>query len=225
MHRPVAETALEPIFLMQGTVRAVAPVVNSGGLVIHRHPDVTGIERQPTLRLRRPYLMERQDELIGADVHLVLAERADAGVLVAIVGDVHHQVRRLAAHERIGRLEPAARRRFAQQPVHDRRVRGVDAAFQTLEPVALLDHFRHVAIGFRRLRPGEFRHRRHVLDRTEICPDDAAEFARRIRGEAHLVLEVILRRFVHHVGAGAGDVELPAVIDAAQTALFVATEV
>ena len=169
--------------------------------------------------------MERQDEVIGADVHLVLAERTDAGVLVAVVGDVHHQVRRLAAHERIGRLESAARGRFTQQPVHDRRVRGVDAALQTLQPVALLNDFRHVAIGFRRLRPGEFRHRRHVLDRTEIRPDDAAEFARRIRCEPDLVLEVILRRFVHHVGAGAGDVELPTVINAAQTALFVATKV
>ena len=38
------------------------------------------------------------------------------------------------------------------------------------------------------------------------------------------MLEVVLRRFVHHVGAGAGDVELPAVIDAAQTAFLVAAE-
>ena len=40
-----------------------------------------------------------------------------------------------------------------------------------------------------------------------------------------LVFEVVLFRLVHHVGAGAGDVELPAVIDAAQAAFLVAPEV
>ena len=155
---------------------------------------------------------------------LAVAERADAGVLVAVVGDVHDQLRRLAAHERAGRLEAAARGGLAQQPVHDRRVRGVDAAFQPLQPVALLDHLGDVAMRFRRLRPGEFRQRRHVLHRAEIGPDDAAQLGGRIRGEAHLVLEVVLFRLVHHVDAGAGHVELPAVIDAAQAAFFVAPE-
>ena len=47
----------------------------------------------------------------------------------------------------------------------------------------------------------------------------------RIGGDADLVLEVVLLRLVHHVDAGAGDVELPAVIDAAQAAFLVAPEV
>ena len=77
----------------------------------------------------------------------------------------------------------------------------------------------------RRLRPGEFRQRRHVLHRAEIGPDDAAQLAGGIGRQAHLVLEVVFLRLVHHVDAGAGDVELPAVIDAAQPAFLVAAEI
>src|ERR1700730_2382600 len=39
-----------------------------------------------------------------------------------------------------------------------------------------------------------------------------------------LVLELMLRRFIELVDTGAGDIELPAVIDAAQTTLLVAAE-
>src|SRR5690606_40923450 len=41
---------------------------------------------------------------------------------------------------------------------------------------------------------------------------------------ADLVLEVALRRLRRHVDTGAGDVELPAVVDAAQAVLLVAPE-
>jgi hypothetical protein len=39
------------------------------------------------------------------------------------------------------------------------------------------------------------------------------------------VLEVVLLRLVHHFDAGAGDVELPAMIDAAQATFLVAPEI
>jgi hypothetical protein len=45
-----------------------------------------------------------------------------------------------------------------------------------------------------------------------------------ISADAHLVLEVALGRLGGHIDAGAGRVELPAVVDAAQTGLFVASE-
>ena len=46
--------------------------------------------------------------------------------------------------------------------------------------------------------------------------------SRRVGAGAHLVLEVGLGRLRRHVDAGAGRVELPAVVDAAQAFLFVA---
>jgi hypothetical protein len=69
----------------------------------------------------------------GADVHLAVAELSDAGVLIAIFSDVHDQLRRLASNERVRGLETATGRILGDQPVHDRSVRGVEAAFQTLQ--------------------------------------------------------------------------------------------
>ena len=226
MDRPVAEAALQPVFGIHRLVGgAERPVVDHGRFVIHRHPAMPGVHRQAAFGLRRPHLMERHDEVIGADMHLVVRQRADAGVLVAVVGQVHHKVGRLAGDERAGRLEPTARRGLADQPVQDRRVRGVQPAFQPLQPVALLDHLGDVAMGCRHLGPGEFRQRRDALGRAEIGPDDAAKLAGRIGCRADLVLEVVFRRLVHHVDATAVHVELPAVVDAAQPAFLVAAEV
>ena len=50
-------------------------------------------------------------------------------------------------------------------------MRGVDAAFERLQPVALFPHLRHVAVGFRHLRPFEGRRRRHLVARPHIGPD------------------------------------------------------
>ena len=108
--------------------------------------------------------------------------------------------------------------------MQDRRVRGVNAAFERLQVVASLDDLGDVTAGFRHLGPGEFRQRRHLLGRPEVCPDDTAKFAGRISRQPHLVLELMLLRLVQLIDAGAGHVELPAVIDAAQAALLVAPE-
>src|SRR6266705_1828216 len=81
-----------------------------------------------------------------------------------------------------------------------------------------------MAMRRRRLRPGEARQGRRALRRAEIGPDDAAHLHGGIGRDEDLVLEVQTLRLVHHVHAPAVDVELPAVEDAAQSALLVAAE-
>ena len=145
--RAVADAALAPVFLGQRRVgRRVHPVVDHDSC---SHPSGTQMcpasQRQPRIRARRPDLMERHDEMVAADVHLRVAERPDAGVEIAVIGDVDDELRRLAADKRVRRLDPAARRVVGQEPVQDRRVRGVDAAFQRLQLVAFLDDLGDVA--------------------------------------------------------------------------------
>ena len=60
--------------------------------------------------------------------------------------------------------------------------------------------------------------------RAHIDPDHAAQLVGRIRLDADAFLEVAVGRLAGHVDALAGGVELPAVVDAAQAALLVATE-
>ena len=175
-------------------------------------------------RARGPDLMERQDEVICAHVHLAAVEGTEPRVPVAVVGHVQLEGRRLAAHERVHRLEAGARRVGGQHAVQDGDVRGVDAALEALQPVALLDDLGDVAVRGRRLRPREVRQRRPVLRRSEVGPDDAARLRRRVGRGADLVREAQLLRLVHHVHAAAVDVELPAVVDAAQAAVLVAAE-
>jgi len=51
------------------------------------------------------------------------------------------------------------------------------------------------------------------------------QIAGRIGGNADLVLEVVFFGLVHHIDAGAGNVELPAVVDASQATFLVAPEI
>src|SRR2546426_9177449 len=60
-----------------------------------------------------------------------------------------------------------------------------------------------------------------VLRRAHIGPDQASMLARGVRRGAQLVSESVLRRLVGHIHARAAYVELPSVIHAPQTALFV----
>src|SRR5579863_6509654 len=171
--------------------------------------------------------MERHNEMVAADVYLflVVAERPDAGVEITVIGNVDDEPRRLAAHKRARRLHAAALRAVGEQPVQDRRMRGVDAAFQRLQVVALLDDLRDVPACFWRLRPGEFGQRRYLLGRAHIRPNNPAEFGRRVGGEVDVLLELIFRRLVELIDALAFDVEFPAVIDAAQAAFLVTPEI
>src|ERR1700690_3141650 len=68
------------------------------------------------------------------------------------------------------------------------------------------------------------RRRRYAARRTQKCPDEPAAFPRRVRLDSHLALEERVRGLRRHIDAVAGAIEFPAVIDATQTALFVAPE-
>ena len=93
-------------------------------LVIHRHPHVSGDERVAPLRLRWPDLVEGQDQVIRPHVEARLVEqRAHAGVLIAVVGGVDLDHRRLAAHERVRRLEAGPGGVGRDEAVQDGRVR------------------------------------------------------------------------------------------------------
>ena len=181
-----------------------------------------GIDRVAAFGTRSPDLVERQDVMVGADVRLVVAEGTDAGVLIAVIGDVDDDARRPGAHIGARRADPAAPRFVGQQPVHDRCVRGVEAAFERLQPVAFLDDFGDVAMALRSRGPGEFRQRRRTLGRAHIGPDDATQFDGRIGGQVDLVTKRL--GLVHLFYAAAVDGEFPAVIDAAQPIRLVAPE-
>src|SRR5260370_19791450 len=107
--------------------------------------------------------MKRQNEMVGSDVPLIRAERSDADILITVIGDVDDEVGRLGAHVGVRRLDAATLGVIGQQPVHDRRVRGVETTLEGLQPVAFLDDFRQVPMGLRNLGPGEFRRRRYAL--------------------------------------------------------------
>jgi hypothetical protein len=57
-----------------------------------------------------------------------------------------------------------------------------------------------------------------------VGPDQAAPLPDRVGARAQALLELVLGRLVRHVDALPVDVELPAVVDAAQAALLVAAE-
>src|SRR6266403_5190066 len=72
------------------------------------------------------------------------------------------------------------------------------------------------------LRPLESRGCRHPVARTHIGPDHPAHLGRRIGGQVNLVAELL--GLVHLIETIAVDVELPAMIDAAQAGFLVASE-
>ena len=69
--------------------------------------------------------------------------------------------------------------------------------------------------------PGQ---RRRHLARAHVDPDHAVTLLRWVRPRVHLRLEVALRRLRRHVDAITGDIELPAVVNAAQPFFLVASE-
>ena len=109
MHWPVADAAFEAVLVGQRLAgNAIGPVVDHRVFVIDRDPDMPGIDRIAALRARGADLMERQDVMVSADVGLVVAERPDAGVLVAVIGDVDDDARRLGANVGARRVDAAA---------------------------------------------------------------------------------------------------------------------
>ncbi len=103
-------------------------------------------------------------------------------------------------------------------------MRGVDVAFETLEPVAFALQYcdRQVLLGNeQRLVHG---HGRRLGACTHIYPDQAGALIHLVAPGADLLLEVLRRRHIRHFEATPFDIEFPAVIDAPDAVFLVAAE-
>src|SRR5262245_12985225 len=101
------------------------------------------------------------------------------------------------------------------------RVAGIDAGFDSLEIVRLLEAFRNVAVRLRDAGPLQLRQIRHALWRSHVGPDKTDIFASRVGCRSHFVFECVLRRLVWHIHPGAVDVEFPTMVNASETTVFV----
>ena len=169
-------------------------------------------------------LGERHDVVVGAHVPAALRQLADASVAVAVVGHVKFERRRTTAHERTARIDAGAFAVGDQGAVEDRHVRRVDAAFERLQPTALLDDFRDMAVAGWHPGEGERWRWRHLLSRPHKGPHDAAQLEGRVVLDVDLVGEAVFAGLVHLIDTVAVNVVFPAVVDAAQAALFVPAE-
>ncbi len=100
---------------------------------------------------------------------------------------------------------------------------GVDLALERLQPVAIALHHVDDDLVRREIQHLEGRQRLR-LALAHVHPDQAGPLHDAIGLGFDLVLEILVLGHVRHVEAVAGNVELPAVIDAAQPALLVAAE-
>ena len=158
----------------------------------------------------------------------VLDGAAQGGVAEAVVGLLRLQAGRLVG----GGPLPGGACRGGAVDAGRRHIRGmqaggmggIDGALKPLRPVAV-DHDLQmgdaggVARGEDRPLEGG-----HLLRRAHIGPDHAAAFLNRVGPVLHLLAEGAARRLGGHVDAIALHVEFPAVIEAAQAALFIAPE-
>ena len=92
------------------------------------------------------------------------------------------------------------------------------------EVVAIDDQFLHEAMALRQLCPLEGREQWLQVFGPHVHPDDPALIDGRVRRDVYLVLVCLTFRGVGQIDAIAVHVKLPAVVDAAQSALFIATE-
>src|SRR6476660_1364372 len=100
----------------------------------------------------------------------------------------------------------------------------VDSAFNSLREVTGFVPHGNEALIFREQVPFKLWDARRLLARPHVGPDDSAALFTWIGLLPDLVLEVRFRRFVGHIDAAPGNVELPAVVDAAQTCFLIAAE-
>ena len=148
--------------------------------------------------------------------------RPPAAVHGAPVGVRHlvarGEVAQCRAHGVVGRQRVGLQRTQVQEA----HVRGVDVPFQCLQPVAVALQAPDLGVGH---QVGlDQRQRRRLGAVAHVDPDEAIALGRAVGARPHLVLEVFFRRHVGHFDAAAVDVELPAVVDAAQAAILVAAE-
>ena len=101
---------------------------------------------------------------------------------------------------------------------------GIDLPFHDLRPVARQVDLHDRDLGLRRRSPGRWLELRHQLLRPHIDPDESAGFFSRIGLVLDLLGEAAFGRLRDHLQHLAVHVELPAVVEAAQTAFLVAPE-
>src|SRR3974390_868539 len=108
--------------------------------------------------------------------------------------------------------------------MQERDVAGIDAAFQSLQPIAFLQPLRHEALLGRHQFGFPFWQGRLLLRWAHIGPQHAAALDQWIGFELNLVTEAAFDRFRRHLDALAGVVVFPAVMGAARTVLLVAAK-
>ena len=101
---------------------------------------------------------------------------------------------------------------------------GVDVALKALHPVALAQDGGDGVLAVGAHVGLEVRQGRELRAGAHVGPDDAVALLAGVGRDLHLVLEVGLGGLGGHVDAVAADVVLPAVVDAADAGLLVATE-
>jgi len=191
-------------------------------VIVHRHARAAA--------LLRPEHTGRRERVEGE------APLGDAPVVLAVAGGSLGAIGRAALgvdHLEVGRFlaqlvlrEAAWRLLLGGQStvVQEAHMRGVDVALEDLQPVARQLRCADRRFGFRVHVRFEIRQGWRRRPRAHIRPHDAAALLSPICRGLDLCLEVRLGWFVGHVDAVAVGVEFPAVIDAAQAALFVAPE-
>src|SRR6476619_7774754 len=106
--------------------------------------------------------------------------------------------------------------------MQDGRVRGIDATFQSLDPVALLPGLVDLAVTRGHGYPVKAWRRRLELRRAHIGPDNVADLHHRICGEPYFVEKRLW--LIHLFQAHAVDVKFPSVIDTPNTILLVSSK-
>src|ERR1700688_3751123 len=101
---------------------------------------------------------------------------------------------------------------------------GIDSAFHGLQPIRLLNALRYEALLGRNQRELPFGKLRLLIGRTHIGPQHAAAFEQRIRLKLDLFAVAAFAWLGWHVNALACVIIFPAVISAAQAALFIAAK-
>ncbi len=210
-----------------GRLRRVAPgdEVERRVRVVGRHVDVGHVVQV----VRRDQHRRWRDEHRRAHVVVrrgVLDRSPDRRVAEAVRRRLHLQARCLVGR----RAQPQLRRGLGAvdarghhvRRVQARAVRRVDRAFEDLRPVARQQH-----LGDAHARVlGGCPRRRHELGHrvggAEPAPHHAAPLAHRVGLVPDLVDQAAGRRLRHHLEHVAGDVHLPAVVQAAQAAFLVA---
>src|SRR5262245_62564499 len=111
-----------------------------------------------------------------------------------------------------------------ERTVEEDGVNGVDAAVDGLDKVVLLVVPRDETVRFRNPGPLKFRQLRDVILWSHVGPQDPRFLPHGISGKPDVVLESARRVFRGHIDASSFDVVLPAMVGAAESVLFIASE-